>query len=73
MAAIKNRPGPPVHIKGLTVVFVNMTGDAPHGGELHSDQHSPAPNSQTSFGADSAATLTRPEITRSSSLYRTER
>jgi mannose-6-phosphate isomerase-like protein (cupin superfamily) len=37
MAAIKNRPGPPVRIDGLTVGFVNMTDDAPHRGELHSN------------------------------------
>jgi hypothetical protein len=37
MAAIKNRPGPPLRIDGLTVGFVNMTRDAPHRGELHSD------------------------------------
>ena len=37
MAAIKNRPGPPVRIDGLTVGFVNMTRDAPHRGELHSN------------------------------------
>ena len=37
MAAIKNRPGPPVRIDGLTVGFLNMTRDAPHRGELHSD------------------------------------
>lgn len=31
------RPGPPQRIDGMTVGFVTMSRDAPHGGEVHPD------------------------------------
>lgn len=31
------KPGPPERIDGMTVGFVTMTHDAPHGGEVHPD------------------------------------
>ena len=33
----KSKPGPPERIDGMTVGIVTMTGDAPHGGEVHPD------------------------------------
>lgn len=35
--ARESRPGPPKRIEGMTVGFVRMTEDAPHGGEVHPD------------------------------------
>jgi hypothetical protein len=31
------KPGPPERIDGATIGFVSVTGDAPHGGEVHPD------------------------------------
>ena len=31
------RPGPPERIDGMTLGLVTMSGDAPHGGEVHPD------------------------------------
>jgi quercetin dioxygenase-like cupin family protein len=33
----ENKPGPPQRIDGVTIGFVSVTRDAPHGGELHPD------------------------------------
>jgi mannose-6-phosphate isomerase-like protein (cupin superfamily) len=37
MAIRKREPGPPQRIDGMTMGIVTMTGDAPHGGEIHPD------------------------------------
>jgi len=33
----EQRSGPPERIDGFTVGFIEMSGDAPHGGEVHPD------------------------------------
>lgn len=34
---VARRPGPPERVAGMSVGFVTMTEDAPHGGEMHPD------------------------------------
>jgi len=33
----ERKPGPPERIDGMTIGIVTMTGNAPHGGEVHPD------------------------------------
>ena len=37
VSARERRPGPPERIDGVTVGFITMEHDAPHGGEVHPD------------------------------------
>jgi mannose-6-phosphate isomerase-like protein (cupin superfamily) len=37
VTARARKPGPPERIDGMTLGLVSMTGDAPHGGEVHPD------------------------------------
>jgi len=37
VATRARKPGPPERIDGMTVGIVHVTGDSPHGGEMHPD------------------------------------